>query len=210
MKKLIVSLCILGGVFNLAHAAGNAEAGKPLTAVCAACHSADGNSAVATFPKLAGQGEAYLLKQLKDIKAGDRVILEMTGMLDPLNEQQMADIAAYYSSNSIQVGQAKADLVKLGESLYRAGNSETGVPACIGCHAPNGAGNELALFPALGGQHAEYTASQLMKFQKGYRAESPTTEARMNDGDAQIMRTIAFRLKDFEMEALASYIQGLH
>jgi cytochrome c553 len=210
MKKLIVSLCILSGVFSFAHAEGNAEAGKPLTAVCAACHSADGNSAVATFPKLAGQGDAYLLKQLHDIKNGDRVIVEMTGLLTNLSDQQLEDIAAYFSSQSVQVGQAKADLVELGESLYRAGNAENGVPACTGCHAVNGAGLELAKYPALGGQHADYIASQLKKFQKGYRAEEPAADARTNDGDAKIMRTIAFRLKDYEIEALASYIQGLH
>ena len=210
MKKLIVSLCILGGIFNFAQAEGNADAGKSLTMTCAACHGADGNSAVATFPKLAGQGEAYLLKQLHDVKNGDRVIVEMTGMLDNLSDQQLEDIAAYYASQPVQVGQAKADLVKLGESLYRAGNDETGVPACIGCHGANGSGLELAKFPALSGQHADYIASQLKKFQKGYRAEAPAADARMNDGDAMIMRTIAFRLKDFEIDALASYIQGLH
>ncbi|MEJ2043403.1 MAG: c-type cytochrome [Reinekea sp.] len=210
MKKLIISLCILSGVFNLAHAAGDPEAGIPLTAVCAGCHSADGNSAVGTFPKLAGQGEAYLLKQLQDIKSGNRVVVEMTGLLTNLNDQQLADVAAYFSSQSIKVGQADPDLVDLGESLYRAGNADTGVPACLGCHAVDGAGNSLAKFPALGGQHAQYVTNQLNKFQKGYRADAPSADARTNDGDAKIMRNIAFRLKDFEIEALSSYIQGLH
>jgi cytochrome c553 len=209
MKKLIVSLLMLG-LAGFSQAAGNAEAGQALTAVCAACHGADGNSAVATFPKLAGQGEAYLTKQLQDIKSGDRVIVEMTGMLTMMNDQQLEDIAAFYASQTLQIGQANPDLVELGESLYKAGNAETGVPSCAGCHATNGKGNSIGGFPALGGQHAAYTAAQLVKFQKGYRADAPSADARMNDGDAQMMRDIAFRLKDFEIEALASYIQGLH
>ena len=210
MNKLIVSLLVLVGMAGFTHAAGDADAGKALTAVCAACHGADGNSAVATFPKLAGQGEAYLLKQMNDVKSGNRVIVEMTGMLDAMSDQQLEDVAAYYASLSGSVGQANADLVELGEQLYRAGNSQTGVPACTGCHGANGKGNSVAGFPSLSGQHAAYTAAQLVKFQKGYRAAAPAADARMNDGDAQIMRMIAFDLKDFEIEALASYIQGLH
>ncbi len=210
MKKLIVSLFVLSGLLTGAQAAGDAEAGKALTAVCAGCHGADGNSAVASFPKLAGQGEKYLIKQLHDVKDGKRVIIEMTGLLNGFNDQQLEDIAAYYAEQSIQVGQAKADLVKLGESLYKAGNVKTGVPACAGCHASNGAGNSVGGFPALGGQHAAYIETQLKKFQTGYRAEAPSADARQNDGDTMVMRSIAFNLKDFEIEALASYIQGLH
>lgn len=210
MKKLIVSLFVLAGLSGFTHAAGDAQAGEALTAVCAGCHGADGNSAVATFPKLAGQGESYLLKQMKDVKSGARVIVEMTGLLNGFNEEQLEDIAAYYAAQSVQVGEADPALVELGESLYKAGNAETGVPACSGCHSPNGEGNSVGGLPALGGQHADYTVAQLKKFQTGYRAEAPAADARMNDGDSRMMRTIAFRLKDFEMEALASYIQGLH
>ena len=210
MKKLIASLLVMGSFIGLANAAGNAESGQPLTAICSACHGVDGNSLTGTFPKLAGQGSSYLVKQMQDIKSGDRVILEMTGMLDAFSDQQIEDIAAYYSSQAVLVGEADPELVQLGEALYKAGNAKTGVPACIGCHAPDGSGLSLATFPALGGQHADYIESQLVKFQKGYRADQPSTEARMNDGDAQIMRSIAFNLKDFEIEALASYIQGLH
>jgi len=210
MKKLIVSLLALFGLVGFTHAAGNAEAGKDLTAVCAGCHGVDGNSAIGTFPKLAGQGERYLLKQLVDIKSNKRVVIEMTGLLAAYDDQQMADIAAYFSSQTIQIGQAKADLVDLGEALYKAGNASTGVPACIGCHAADGKGNSVGGFPALSGQHADYIATSLKKFQTGYRADAPSAEARMNDGDAKMMRSIAFNLKDFEIEALASYIQGLH
>lgn len=210
MKKLIVSLFLAMWAAMGVQASGDPEAGEALTVTCAACHGADGNSAAANFPKLAGQGEAYLLKQLIDIKEGNRVIVEMTGLLNPYDETQLEDMAAFYAAQNVQVGEANPELVALGESLYKAGNAETGVPACIGCHGPNGSGNDPAVFPALGGQHADYTASQLKKFQLGYRAEAVSAEVRMNDGDAMMMRTIAFRLKDFEIEALASYIQGLH
>ncbi len=101
-------------------------------------------------------------------------------------------------------------MVELGQAIYKAGIPKSGVPACAGCHSPTGNGQSLAGFPALGGQHAAYTAAQLTKFQKGYRAETPSTTERTNDGDSRIMRSIAFNLKDFEIEALASYIQGLH
>ncbi|MEX2365392.1 MAG: c-type cytochrome, partial [Pseudohongiellaceae bacterium] len=177
---------------------------------CAACHGADGNSAAASFPKLAGQHESYLLKQLIDIKSGDRVIPQMTGLLDGFNEEQMADISAFYASQEKTVGTADPDLVALGEQLYRGGNMETGVPSCAGCHSPTGAGNGPAAYPMLSGQHADYIESQLYKFQRGYRASEPSDEARTNDGESRVMRTTAFRLKDFEIEALASYINGLH
>jgi len=210
MKKIIICLLVLGGFVGMAQASGDAEAGQSYTAVCAGCHGADGNSAIANFPKLAGQGEKYLIKQMNDIKSGNRAVIEMTGLLNGFSDQQMEDIAAYYSSQSITVGNAKADLVELGESLYKAGNASTGIPACTGCHAVNGAGTDLAGFPSLGGQHAAYTAAQLIKFRKGARADTVSPEVRINDGDAKIMRSIAFNLKDFEIEALASYIEGLH
>ncbi|MDN3647685.1 c-type cytochrome [Reinekea marina] len=210
MKKLLVSFLVIAGLAAGANAAGNAEDGKALTAVCAGCHGADGNSAVATFPKLAGQGEKYLVKQLKDIKEGNRVIVEMTGLLTPYTDQQLEDISAFYAAQSTQVGQADPELVKLGEALYKAGNAKTGVPACAGCHSPKGEGIALGGFPALSGQHADYTIAQLKKFQKGYRFDEPAADNRINDGEAKIMRSIAFNLKDFEIEALASYIQGLH
>lgn len=210
MKKLIVSFLVIAGLATVANAAGNAEDGEALTAVCAGCHGTDGNSPLASFPKLAGQGEKYLVKQLNDIKTGNRVIVEMTGLLVPYSDQQLEDISAYYASQSVQVGEADPALVELGEALYKAGNASTGVPACAGCHSPTGAGIALGGFPMLSGQHADYTISSLKKFQKGYRFKDPAADIRVNDGEAMIMRSIAFNLKDFEIEALASYIQGLH
>ncbi len=210
MNKVLVSLLLTLGITGMAHAAGDAEAGQSKVAVCGACHGADGNSAMPNFPKLAGQGERYLLKQLKDIKAGStpgapegvgRKVVEMTGMLDPYNEQDLADIAAYFASQKGTVGMADPALVAQGEALFRGGKLEQGMPACTGCHAPNGVGNDLAGFPQLSGQHAAYTAKQLTAFREGERT---------NDGDTMIMRAIAAKLSNKDIAALSSYIQGLH
>lgn len=201
MKKLVISLLVLMGVSGFANAEGDAEAGKSKAAVCAGCHGADGNSAVASFPKLAGQNVKYLVKQMKDIKAGDRSAPAMTGLLDGSSEQDMEDIAAYFASQFPSVGAANKDLVELGEKIYRAGNKDSGVSACTACHSPTGKGNSMAGFPALSGQHADYIAAQLRAFREGERT---------NDGDAKMMRSVAFRLTNKEIDAVASYISGLH
>lgn len=201
MNKLLVSLVLSLGVAGSAHALeGDAEAGQGKVAVCGACHGPDGNSPLPNFPKLAGQGERYLLKQLVDIKEGARVVPEMTGMLDPLSEQDLADIAAYYSGNAATMGVADPALVERGEALYRGGNMEVGLPACTGCHSPTGQGNDPAGYPQLAGQHAQYTAKQLTDFRENNRT---------NDGDALIMQTIASRLSNRDIEAVSDYIQGL-
>jgi cytochrome c553 len=207
MNKVLVSLLLSLGISSAAYAAGdaaivgNAEAGKAKTAVCGACHAADGNSAAPNFPKLAGQGERYLLKQLNDIKGGKRQVLEMTGLLTNLSDQDLADIAAYFASQSMSVGAADPALVARGEELFRGGKLDQGMPACTGCHSPNGAGNDLAGFPQLGGQHAAYVAKQLTDFREGNRT---------NDGDTLIMRAIAAKLSNKDIAAVSSYIQGLH
>lgn len=201
MNKLLVSLLLTLGVTGLAQAAGDAAAGQAKTAVCGACHSPDGNSLAPNFPKLAGQGERYLLKQLNDIKSGNRQVVEMTGLLTNLSDQDLADIAAYYASQTGSIGQADPKLVERGEALFRGGNLEAGMPACTGCHSPNGAGNDFAGFPKLNGQHATYVAKQLTDFREGNRT---------NDGDSMIMRAIAAKLSNKDIEAVSSYIQGLH
>ncbi|MBZ9664242.1 MULTISPECIES: c-type cytochrome [Pseudomonas] len=201
MNKVLVSLLLTLGLTGVAQAAGDAEAGQGKVAVCGACHGADGNSPAPNFPKLAGQGERYLLKQLHDIKSGDRPVVEMTGMLDNLSDQDMADIAAYFSSQKMSVGAADPKLVARGEALFRGGKLEEGMPACTGCHSPNGAGLDAAGFPQLGGQHAQYVAKQLTDFREGNRT---------NDGDAMIMRAIAAKLSNKDIEAVSSFIQGLH
>ncbi|MDR6164784.1 MULTISPECIES: c-type cytochrome [Pseudomonas] len=203
MNKLIVSLLLTVGISGVAHAAGDAAAGQAKAAVCGACHGPDGNSMAPNFPKLAGQGERYLDKQLRDIKSGKRVVLEMTGLLTNLNDQDLADISAYFASQKGSVGAADPKIVARGEALFRGGNLEKGLPACTGCHSPNGAGNAAAGFPHLGGQHAQYIAKQLTDFRK-------EVDGRANDGDAMTMRTIARKLSDEDIAAVSSYIQGLH
>lgn len=201
MNKVLVSLLLTLGITGLAHAAGDATAGQSKAAVCGACHGPDGNSPAPNFPKLAGQGERYLLKQIHDIKNGDRTVVEMTGILDNLSEQDIADIAAFYAGQKMSVGAADPELVKRGEALFRGGKLEEGMPACIGCHSPNGAGIAAAGFPHLSGQHATYIAKQLTDFREGNRT---------NDGDAMIMRSIAAKLSNKDIAAISSYVQGLH
>ena len=195
---LVVAACALAG--NVL-AAGSAEAGKAKSVACGACHGADGNSLAPTFPKLAGQHESYLLKQLQDIKSGARSVPTMAGQLDAMSEQDLADMAAFYAVQPATPGVAKEELVELGESVYRAGIREKGVAACTACHSPTGVGNGPAKYPRLSGQHADYIAAQLRAFRN---------DERTNDGDTRIMRDVASRLSDKELDAVASYASGLH
>ncbi len=196
----------------------------PEAAVCGACHGADGNSMVGTFPKLAGLGERYLLKQMSDIQAWDletdaakkevtgRKVAEMTGLLAKMTKQDLEDLAAHFAAQTTQLSGSKkievqvnsgikVDGLELGERTYRAGNPTTGVPACTGCHAPDGKGNIPAGFPRLSGQHPEYIEKQLRAFRAGDRK---------NDGDQFIMRSVADKMSDAEIIALANYIAGLN
>lgn len=200
MKNLVIGMLLSVGLVGTAQAAGDATAGQAKTAVCAGCHMADGNSVTPNFPKLAGQGERYLLKQLNEIKSGARVIPEMTGLLTNLSDQDLADIAAYFASKKVQGGQADPELAKAGEQLYRAGNEAKGLAACTACHGPAGAGIDSAGFPMLSGQHAAYTESTLVKFSKGERNNDPNA----------MMRTIAAKMSEAEMKSVAQYIQGLY
>lgn len=183
-----------------ASATGDLAAGKSKAAACAACHGADGNSANPEWPKLAAQHDKYLVKQLTNFKAGERNNAMMAPMAAGLSEQDMADIAAYYASQTMSTGTADPKLVAEGEKLYRGGNATSGVAACIACHAPNGMGNPQANFPRLSGQHAAYIVNQLKAFRAGERA---------NDA-GKMMQNIAARMTDAEMQAVASYIEGLH
>lgn len=194
------------------HAAGNAEAGKALAASCAGCHGSDGNSPAPSFPKIAGLGEKYLYKQLRDVQSGARVIVAMTGQLDGKSDQDLKDLAAYFDSQTMQLSGAKemkvkvnsgleVDALKLGEQIYRAGNAEVGTPSCMGCHSPRGLGNAPAGYPRLSGQYAEYIALQLRNFRAGERT---------NDGDSKIMRGVAEHMSDAEIDAVANYISGLN
>lgn len=196
MKKVLLGMLISVGLVSGSNAADVAQ----LTAVCAGCHGADGNSMVGNFPKIAGQGQPYLLKQLKEIKSGARAIPEMTGLLDAMSDDELAAIAAHYAGKTMVGGQANPALVELGQKIYRAGNPESGVAACTACHGPAGKGITSAGYPALAGQHAQYTVSTLKKFYSGERNNDPNA----------MMRTIAAKMKENEMEAVAAYIQGLY
>ena len=184
---------------------GDVAAGEALSASCAACHGTDGNSLAPTFPKLAGLGERYLLKQMKDIRDGRRPVALMAGQVDNMTDQQLADLAAFYDSHERTSGTADPDLVKLGRKIYLAGVAERKVAACSGCHSPSGKGNGPAGYPGLAGQHADYVQQQLEMFRLGYEDE----RGRTNGGDSKIMRTIAFGLSDLEIKAVASYVAGL-
>ncbi|MGH8645271.1 MAG: c-type cytochrome [Gammaproteobacteria bacterium] len=182
-------------------AQGDVEAGKAKSAVCAACHGPDGNSLAPQWPKLAGQHAAYLEKQLADFKAGKRADPAMGPVAASLSDDEIPDLAAYYAQQEIAVGKAAKEHVALGRAVYHGGVQSSGVPACMACHGPSGKGNPAAGFPALRGQHAEYTEKQLQAYASGQRS---------NDGEGAIMRDIAARLSSKEMQAVAAYIQGLH
>lgn len=176
---------------------GNAAAGQAKSATCAACHGADGNSVSSQFPKLAGQNADYIVRELQRFKSGERKNPIMQPMAAPLSTQDMEDLAAWFSSQTVKPGEADPSLVKTGEAVYRGGDGASGVPACLACHGPDGAGNPPMKIPQLSGQHAEYVVSQLQAFANGSR-QSP------------IMDTIAAQLTPAQMQAVASYIQGLH
>jgi len=198
MFVTFVAMAALAAVGSV-NAAGNKEAGKTKSASCAACHGADGNSASAVNPKLAGQSAAYLVKQMKEFKSKKRDNATMFGMVAALSDQDMEDIAAYFASNKAKAGAADEKLVTRGQLIYRAGDDSKGLPACIGCHGPAGKGIPSARFPALAGQHGDYTVSQLKAFSLGARA---------NDA-GKMMQTVAGKMNAADMKAVASYIEGL-
>jgi cytochrome c553 len=199
-RFVFAAIMSLSAVLSAAPAgAADAAAGKAKAAACASCHGADGNSANPEWPSLAGQHDKYLIKQLAEFKSGARSNPLMSPMAAGLSEQDMADLAAYYSSQPLNGGKADPALVALGEKIYRGGNATTGVAACMACHGPDGMGNPQANFPRLSGQHAAYTVVQLKAFRAGDRS---------NDAGL-MMRNIAARMTDAEMDAVASYIEGL-
>lgn len=209
MKKLLLTtamLFIAAGAQAADIVKGDAAAGEQKAAMCGACHGADGNSMVPMFPKLAGLGEKYLLQQMQYIRDGLRPVAQMAGQVDNMSDQDLADIAAFYSAKARSVEKANPDLIALGEKVYRAGVAERSVAACIACHSAQGGGNAPAGFPALGGQHADYVAAQLKAYRKGY--EDPT--GRVTDGETMVMRSNAFGLSDKEIEAVAAYVSGLN
>lgn len=201
MKKLIAGLMMVVGLTGMARAEGDPAAGEALAASCAACHGAEGKEPVAPeYPKLAGLGEHYLLKQLLDIKSERRLVPAMAGILDPMSEEDLEDLAAYYDSQELAYEQADPELVEAGRELYRGGNLASGVAACTACHGPRGEGVESAAFPQVGGQRAAYLAKQLIDWRQGQRDNDPNA----------MMQNIASKLTDAEIKAVSSYMSGLH
>lgn len=174
--------------------------GQAASITCAACHGGDGNSAIAINPSLAGQHAQYITKQLMNFKSGERNNAIMKGMVAVLaTDEDMKNVAAYYAAQKPRPGIARDQaLVDVGQKIYRGGDVAAGIPACAGCHSPSGAGIP-AQYPRLAGQMKEYTLAQLKAFKAGERA---------ND-NAAMMRTIAGKLSDKQMEALAEYVSGL-
>jgi cytochrome c553 len=175
------------------------KAQKIVNDVCAACHTTDGNSTNPTYPALAGQSPEYITKQLRDFKSGARKNATMAPNAAKLSDEDMLNLAAYFSAQQPKPRMAKnASLIAAGQKVFKGGNAGSGVPACASCHGPTGAGIPVQ-FPRLAGQHSKYVASQLHNFRSGDRT---------NDG-GKMMEVIARKLTDQEMKAVAEYVNGL-
>ncbi|BFI94771.1 MAG: hypothetical protein RSP_02810 [Rhodanobacter sp.] len=181
---------------------GDAAAGQAKAAACGACHGMDGNSTDPQYPKLAGQSEQYIVRQLQNFKSGRRQNPIMLGMATPLSEQDMHDIGAYFASKTVLPGVADQALVQRGQQLFREGDVKRGIPACMACHSIDGRGNPGAAFPQLEGQHAQYVEAVLKAWHGG--------DAWGKDAHSQIMPAIAQKLDADDIAAVASYVEGLH
>ena len=200
MKQVLTFTSILLFIFSCHVYAGDVAAGKEKSALCAACHGTDGNSVNTVWTKLAGQHSEYILKQLKDFKAGKRNNIQMNPLVATLSEEDMQDLAAYFSSQKTKIGYASAESLEMGEKIYRAGDASKGLAACMSCHGPTGAGNPAASYPSLSGQHAEYTKIQLLAFRDNKRT---------NDTN-KAMQIVSEKMTTDEIDAVVNYIQGLH
>lgn len=199
LKKYALAFSLLIITTN-SFADGDPVAGKGKTSLCTACHGPEGISTTPTWPNLAGQHAEYISKQLHDYKTGERTDPQMAPMAATLSAQDIEDVSAYYASLGTARGEALPEKIIDGETIYRAGNSKTGLSACMACHGPSGTGNPAANYPSLSGQHAAYTAATL----KAFKAET-----RAND-DKNVMRIIAGKMTNEEIEAVSNYLQGLH
>lgn len=198
-----VALAALSAATPVWSAGGDAAAGQAKAAVCAACHTVDGNSVDPLYPKIAGQHADYIAQQLALFKSGKRMNPIMLGITATLTEQDMLDLAAYFATQEPSPGLADEVLVTVGQQIYRSGDAKRGIPACMACHGPTGRGNPASGYPAIANQHAQYSADLLRRFRGGavYGEEA--------DAKAKIMSQVAVSLTDAEIEALASYLQGL-
>lgn len=203
MKKIILAVLVAVSSITMSVSvlAGDAAAGKAKSAACGGCHGFDGNSPIATYPKLAGQNEAYIAKQVKDFKTDTTRKNElMKGMVAALSDTDAADIGAYFQAQSLSAAAAfDESKIAAGREIYKGGNMQTGVPACQACHGPKGAGTAGIGYPQLGGQYVEYTLAQLKAFKDG---------SRTND-DKKLMRSIVEKMSDDDLVAVANYIASL-
>ncbi|MBZ0222201.1 MAG: cytochrome c4 [Dokdonella sp.] len=201
---LLTTLCTVDALAQDTAAVhpGDAKAGEAKSAVCAACHGMDGNSTDKQYPKLAGQNEAYIARQVGLFKSQSRQNPIMLGFASTLSPQDAHDLGAFFASKTILPGVADEKLVARGQALYRGGDASLGVPACMACHGPDGRGIAGAGFPELGGQWADYVQAKLTEWKNG------TTWGK--DTNAQIMPTIAKRLSAEDIAAVSSYVEGLH
>ena len=181
---------------------GSIDAGRAKAMTCTACHGAEGNSSIPTWPSIAGQSASYIVAQLNAFKGGLRTDPLMAPQAMMLSDEDMRNVAVYFESlPAAAMAVANPATVSKGEALYRGGNADAGIPACLACHGPTGRGNPAANYPAVQGQHATYTAKQLRDYASG---------GRTSDGKTRIMRDISPKLSADDIEALASYVQGLH
>jgi cytochrome c553 len=204
VRELVASTVALLGLtaLSVANAAGNIEAGQTkASTVCVACHGLDGNSVNPEWPSLAGQHEKYIVKQIKAFRAGERTNPLMSPIALTLTDQDIEDVAAYFVTQKIKGQEAAKSKVELGQKLYRAGDAGGKIPACLACHGPNGRGNAEAGYPSIRSQHATQVALQL----KAYRSGERKTDKDQNE----MMRTVAARLTDAQIDAVAQYVQGL-
>ena len=200
MKQCLTTV-LLCTVVSINALAADPAAGAAKAALCVACHGPAGNSANPEWPKLAGQHAKYTAKQIRDFMAGATRSNElMAPMIAGLSDQDIEDISAYYAIQRSSGGFASEEMHALGERIYRGGNAESGVPACIACHGPRGGGNGPAGFPALAGQHAVYTAKQIDDWRLGNRSNDPN----------QMMADAVRYLTPEETRAVSEYIAGLH
>lgn len=212
MKKVALFVALYIGLYtgltaNANTVEGDADRGQELAGVCAACHGPSGNSPSDMYPKIAGQHAPYLLKQLLDYQRAaatngeeGRANAIMQGQVAAFNEQELADLAVYFAAQDPEIGTATEESVAYAQPLYRGGDAERNIPSCSACHGPRGDGMGLAKFPDVSGQHAAYTQQQLEMFRSGERANDPNG----------MMRDVAAKLTDQDIEMLSRYLQGLY
>jgi cytochrome c553 len=199
-------LAVLSGTGAMAQSpVGDAAAGETKAGLCAACHSVDGNSTDPQYPKIAGQHEHYIAHQLALYKSGERENAVMMGFSAGLSVQDMADLGAYFAKGAAKPDVVDPEQAVVGQQLYRGGDAKRGIPACMACHGPAGRGNPGPAYPALNGQHAEYTQLQLERFRDGMVNGDPGVNI-----NAGVMADVSKNLNDADIAALSAYLKGLY